>query len=52
MKDMKSMKGWFAVDPDVSHIRKAHHFLTQRRRECREILVVKASLLSGIFFSP
>jgi hypothetical protein len=33
MKDMKSMKGWFAVNPDVSSYSEAIHFLTQRRRE-------------------
>jgi hypothetical protein len=37
MKDMKSMKGWFAVNPDVSSYSKAIQFLTQRRRGRREI---------------
>jgi hypothetical protein len=28
-----TMTGWFAVNPDVSCVTKALHFLTQRRRE-------------------
>jgi hypothetical protein len=48
MKDMKSMKGWFAVCPDVSSYRKVFHFLSQRTQSSQgDYGYVRVSLLSG-----
>jgi hypothetical protein len=35
MKDMKSMKGWFAVNPDVSSYSEAFHYLRQMRNAAK-----------------
>jgi hypothetical protein len=39
MKSMKDMKGWFAVNPDISSYSEAIFFFTQRRKGREEISV-------------
>jgi hypothetical protein len=50
---MKSMKGWFALNPEVTSVTEALHFLTQRHKG-REEIWVSASFFAQwwIFILP